>query len=206
MKFESFNEEYVRRLTAGDSGVEEHFALYFGDLLFLKLRVRLRSVELIEDVRQETLARVLQVLRQGAGVKCPERFGAFVNGVCNNVLRETCRLEGREEPWDDSMEEPVDSSIDLDAELVTAESQRVIRRIFAQMPEKDRLILKAVYLDEIEKREICRRFKVDPGYLRVLLHRAKAQFREAYGQCRDESYSAWPPACPAPVNPVEVLR
>jgi RNA polymerase sigma-70 factor (ECF subfamily) len=65
-----------------------HFASYFGDLLYLKLRVRLRSIELIEDICQETLTRVLEILREGPGVERPERFGAFVNGVCNNVMRE----------------------------------------------------------------------------------------------------------------------
>jgi len=104
LTFETFNEEYVRRLADGDSGAGEHFASYFGNLLFMKLRVRLRSTELIEDVRQETLTRVLVILRKGAGVERPERFGAFVNGVCNNVVREFCRLDVREEAWDDSME------------------------------------------------------------------------------------------------------
>lgn len=174
----------MRRLANGDSGTGEHFASYFGNLLFMKLRVRLRSAELIEDVRQETLMRVLVVLRQGAGVDRPERFGAFVNGVCNNVVRELCRLDGREEAWDETIEEPVDATVDLDAELVNADMKREIERIFAEMPEKDRRILKAIYLDEIEKPEVCRLFHVDAGYLRVLLHRAKAQFREAYRRGR----------------------
>ena len=185
MIFETFNEEYVRRLTNGDSGAGEHFASYFGNLLFMKLRVRLRSAELIEDVRQETLTRVLLVLRQGAGVERPERFGAFVNGVCNNVVRELCRLDGREEPWDETIEEPIDSTVDLDAELVNADTKREIAQIFAEMPEKDRRILQAIYLDEIEKAEVCRLFQVEPGYLRVLLHRAKAHFRHAYDRGRE---------------------
>ncbi len=180
MKFESFSAEYVRRLTDGDTGAGEHFASYFGSLLYMKLRMRLRSVQLIEDVRQETLTRVLLILREGPGVERPERFGAFVNGVCNNVVRELCRLDGREEPWDETIEEPIDSTVDLDAELVNADSKREIERIFAELPEKNRRILQAIYLDEIEKPEVCRRFRVDAGYLRVLLHRAKAQFRDAY--------------------------
>jgi RNA polymerase sigma-70 factor (ECF subfamily) len=178
--FETFNEDYVRRLTNGDSGAGEHFASYFGTLLFMKLRVRLRSAELIEDVRQETLTRVLVVLRQGAGVDRPERFGAFVNGVCNNVVRELCRLDGRDEPWDENMDEPIDPTVDLDAELVNADLKREIGRIFAALPEKDRRILQAIYLDEIDKAEVRRLFQVDAGYLRVLLHRAKVQFRKAY--------------------------
>jgi len=178
--FESFNEDYVRRLADGDSGAGDHFASYFGNLLFLKLRVRLRSTELIDDIRQETLMRVLVILREGRGVKRPERFGAFVNGVCNNVVRELCRLDVRDEPWSENMDDPADPTVDLDANLVNAESKREIGRVFAVLPERERKILQAVYLDEIDKAEVCRLFQVDAGYLRVLLHRAKAQFRKAY--------------------------
>ena len=180
MTFESFNEDYVRRLTDGDSGAGDHFASYFGNLLFLKLRVRLRSLQLIEDVRQETLTRVLVILRQGAGVERPERFGAFVNGVCNNVMRELCRLDGREEPWDENKEEPIDPTVDLNAQLVNADMKREIKQVFAALPEKDRRVLQAIYLDEIDKAEVCRMFQVDAGYLRVLVYRAKVQFRDAY--------------------------
>jgi RNA polymerase sigma-70 factor, ECF subfamily len=180
LKFESFNEDYVRRLAEGDSGAGEHFASYFGNLLFLKLRVRLRSLHLIEDIRQETLTRVLIILREGQGVKRPERFGAFVNGVCENVVKELCRLDGRGQPLDDTVEEPVDSTVDLDAELLNADLKREIRQIFARLQEKDRRILQALFLDDKDKKEVCRMFHVDPGYLRVLVHRAKAQFRKAY--------------------------
>lgn len=180
MTFETFSDDYVQRLADGDSGVGEHFASYFGNLLFLKLRVRLRSPQLIEDIRQETLLRVLSILRQGKGVKRPERFGAFVNGVCTNVVHELCRLDNRAEPWDDSIQEPIDSNVDLDAGLVNAMRKRKVEQIFASLVEKDRKILQAIYLDELDKEEVCRLFNVDAGYLRVLLHRARRHFREAY--------------------------
>ena len=88
MQFQNFDEEYVRRLADGDAAAGDHFASYFNDILYLKLRVRLRSPELIEDVKQETLLRVLVILRKGEGVRRPDRFGAFVNAVCDNVMRE----------------------------------------------------------------------------------------------------------------------
>lgn len=179
MKLEPFNREYVRLLTDGDPRVEEHFAAYFGSLLYLKLRVRLRAPELIEDIRQETLARVLEILRVGPGVKSPERFGAFVNAVCNNVARERLRSDNRLDPLDELAEGPIDASVDMDAPLVNADLKRKIARVMSQLPEKDRNLLQAVYLDETDKAEICRRYHVEPGYLRVMLHRAKARFREA---------------------------
>src|SRR5437879_13545424 len=86
-QFHSFDEDYLRRLASGDAVVEHHFSSYFGDLLLLKLRVRVRSPQLVEDIRQETLMRVLQIVRR-KGVDHPERFGAFVSAVCNNVMLE----------------------------------------------------------------------------------------------------------------------
>ena len=146
----------------------------------LKLRVRLRSNELIEDIRQETLFRVLAILLKAAGVDRPERFGAFVNGVCENVIREFCRLDGRAEPWDDNMDEPIDPSVNLDGALVNADLKREIARIFSQLQDKDRKILQAIFLEEIDKREVCRMFEVDSNYLRVLIFRAKLEFRKVY--------------------------
>jgi RNA polymerase sigma-70 factor (ECF subfamily) len=181
LKFESFNAEYVRRLTDGDTDAGAHFVAYFGGVLHLKLRIHLRSPELIEDIRQETLRRVLAILRLGKGVSSPERFGAFVNGVCDNVMRELRRLDERAESWDEhNIAEPIDPNVDLDAALIDADWQREIKLVFAALPEKERTILQLVYLDEMKHAEVCRMFQVDAGYLRVMLHRARRQFREIY--------------------------
>ena len=48
------------------------------------------------------------------------------------------------------------------------------------LPEKDRLLLKAVFLDERDRDEVCREFGVDREYLRVLLFRAKQEFKTEY--------------------------
>src|SRR5215472_9742741 len=80
-----FDAPYVQRLSEGDPATEAHFSTYFARFLTLKLRARRISPEMAEDVRQETLLRVLKSLRQGPGLTQPERFGAFVNAVCNNV-------------------------------------------------------------------------------------------------------------------------
>jgi RNA polymerase sigma-70 factor (ECF subfamily) len=40
--------------------------------------------------------------------------------------------------------------------------------------------LKAVFLDERDRDEVCEEFGVDRAYLRVLLHRAKQEFKTEY--------------------------
>ena len=180
LQFESFDGEYVRRLTEGDPGAGDHFASYFGNLLRIKLRMRLRSPEAIQDVVQTTLLRVLEILREGAGVRNPERFGAFVNAVCENVLREHFRAERRYDASDGKTEEPADPSADPDAGLVNADRKQTIAEVLAALPERDRQLLRALFLEEVDKKVLCARFRIAPDYLRVLQHRAKAHFREAY--------------------------
>ena len=182
MTFHSFDGDYIRRLTDGDPEVEAHFAGYFGDLLYLKLRARLRSRQLVEDVRQETLLRVLQTLRRKGGVDHPERFGAFVNAVCNNVMMEMSRAEWRQDQMGEHDTDTQDTSIDLDAPLISSERKQKVQQVLAEMPEKDRNLLRTIFLEERDKREVCERYHVDGDYLRVLLHRAKSRFRKIYLQ------------------------
>jgi len=83
-----FDGEYSERLISEDPEIKGHFTHYFGDLLSLKLRSKLRSAALIEDAIQETFVRVLTTLKKRRGLTTPESLGAYVNSVANNVLFE----------------------------------------------------------------------------------------------------------------------
>ncbi len=179
MNFYTFDHEYLRRLAEGDPLTADHFSTYFGELLSIKLRTRLRSPALAEDVRQETLLRVLDTVRNKGGIDQPERFGAFVNAVANNVMLELLRADRRHEPMEEGAD-PQDRSVDMDAPLVTEERKRHVETVLREMPEKDREILRMLFLEERSREEVCRRYQVDGDYLRVLLHRAKWRFRSLY--------------------------
>jgi len=173
---EEFDAAYLERLCGGDLETERHFAAYFGALVLLKLRCRLRSPHLIEDVRQETFLRVLRALRSPQGIRDPRYLGSFVNSVCNNVVREFLRSEGREPP---APEDPLREAPDPDPEasLISKERQVLVRRVIEELPTRDQELLRAFFLEECDRDKICARFGVDREYLRVLLHRAKNQFR-----------------------------
>ncbi|MGB2592651.1 MAG: sigma-70 family RNA polymerase sigma factor [Candidatus Acidiferrum sp.] len=180
----AFTREYVERLRGGDPSTEQHFVAYFDQLLRIKLRAKLLASETIEDLRQETYIRVLVQLRKD-GVRQPERFGAFVNSICNNVLMEFYRSSSRTRPLDDSHLEKPDPAMDLDGLLVTKQSKARVRQVLNDLPRKDRDLLHAFFLEEKEKDEVCRQFGVDRDYFRVLLHRAKDKFRLLYEKDRD---------------------
>jgi RNA polymerase sigma-70 factor (ECF subfamily) len=179
-QFHSFDQDYLRRLASGDAAVEHHFSSYFGDLLLMKLRTRIRSQQLIEDIRQETLLRVLRIVLN-AGVEHPERFGPFVCGVCNNVMMELVRGEMRHEGLASEFE-PADDRVDLEKPLVTQQRRQQVDSILEELPERDRELLRMFLLEERDKSEICQRFKVREDYLRVLLHRAKLRFRSMHSK------------------------
>jgi RNA polymerase sigma factor (sigma-70 family) len=180
VEFHLFDAEYVRRLAEGDPATESHFGAYFEKFIFLKLRARRVTPEMIADVRQETMLRVLKALRQGAGVTHPERFGSYVNSVSNNVLMELNAKNSKHSPMDDDTPEPFDNRVDLDAAIITEERKRMVAAVLDELAVKDREILRLVFFEDIDRTAICSRLHVDLDYLRVLLHRAKAKFETAY--------------------------
>jgi RNA polymerase sigma-70 factor (ECF subfamily) len=153
---------------------------YFSELIQLKLRSRLNSPQAIEDVRQETFTRVFVALR-GGKIRQPERLGAFVNSMCNNVLLEHYRASSRDSSLEDEEQQDFPAvSVDVLGAMAAKQMAEKIREILEEMPERDRRLLKEVFLDEREKDDVCRDFGVDRDYLRVLLHRAKQSFKSLY--------------------------
>ena len=181
MQFQTFDEPYVERLRAGDFRTQEHFVAYFSELIQLKLRSRLHTVQAIEDVRQETFARVFAALRSPGGIRQPERLGAFVNSICNNCLLEHYRATARSSSLEDEPEKDFpDSVIDVLGAVAAKQMEEKVREILEELPERDRRLIREVFLEERDKDTVCREFGVDRDYLRVLLHRAKQAFKLLY--------------------------
>jgi RNA polymerase sigma-70 factor (ECF subfamily) len=180
VEFFSFDANYLQRLCDRDFQTEQHFVAYFSKLLLIKLRSRLRSSPAVEDIRQETFVRVLKRLRAEDGIRSPDRLGAFVNSVCNNVLLEFYRSSAHGVPLDENAAGPADQTIDLDGMLMTKQTREQVRQILAGLPAKDRQLLRAIFFEERDKDEVCRELGVNRDYLRVLLHRAKQNFKAFY--------------------------
>jgi RNA polymerase sigma-70 factor, ECF subfamily len=181
MQFVAFDAPYLERLQRGDADTEGHFVAYFGELIQLKLRARLSSKEAVEDVTQETFVRVLALVRAKDGIKQPERLGALVNSVCNHVLFEHYRSHNRMDSLDEETEQSfVDDRISVSGMLAVDETERAVRRILGELPERDRRLLQAVLLEERDKDEVCAELGLSREYLRVLVHRAKQSFKSWY--------------------------
>jgi RNA polymerase sigma-70 factor, ECF subfamily len=183
----SFDGEYVRRLIAEDPETERHFTQYFGDLLSLKLRSRLRSAAQVEDVRQETFVRVLTALKKKGSLTSPEGLGAFVNAVCNNVLLETYRSRARMTPMDDDAEDPPADEPSAEWRVLKSEERGRVREAIAGLPQRDKDLIRWLFFEDRPKDDVCRELKIDRNYLRVLFHRAKERFRERFAAVEQQT-------------------
>jgi len=180
LQFQSFDETYLSRLRSGDFRTQEHFSAYFGALIKIKLGSRLNSPEAVEDVRQETFARFFVALRDGKILQ-PDRLGSFVNSICNNVLLEHYRSATRDTSLDEDEEQDFPAvNVDPLGALSAREREKKVREILEELSERDRRLLREVFLEERDKDQVCRDFGVDREYLRVLLHRAKQAFKSSY--------------------------
>lgn len=182
MQFEAFDAPYLKRLQEGDYQTQEHFVAYFGELIQKKLRSRVPSSQLAADLCQETFARVLKVVRTGNGIRHPERLGPFVVSVCNHVLMEHYRSSSRETPLEDEQGDifPDTQSIDPLSSAMGKQTVMIVRQVLDELAERDRRILKELFLEERDKDDICHNFGIDRDYLRVLVHRAKQAFKSQY--------------------------
>jgi len=183
-----FNEEYVRKLAEGDREVQHHFTTYFTPILRIKLRSKLRSPQLIEDIRQETFMRVLQAIRKHNGVQSPERLGAYVNSVCHNVMMEGIRSNQRHRQMPEDDPGIVDEAADPTKTIIDQERRKMVASALAELTPKDRTLLMQLYFEDRDKDEICRDMDVNTDYLRVLIHRAKGRFKSKLNRSSEEKH------------------
>jgi RNA polymerase sigma factor (sigma-70 family) len=172
----TFDDLYVRRLKEHDRETEDHFAKYFGSVLLAKLHGRIPPQE-IGDFIHDVLVRVLSKI---GDLREDVKLGAFVLGFCENRLLEWYRQKS----WTESLEErhlTIRGKVDLEEELLRKEAAAVVRQILSDMGDgRDAEILRAIFLHDVDRDEVCRRFDVSAKNLSVILHRAKEKFRAAF--------------------------
>jgi RNA polymerase sigma-70 factor (ECF subfamily) len=175
----SFDESYVERLKAGDAETEDHFCKYFGALICLKANARLRPGQgAAEDIRQETLIRVLRAVRQG-NIEHPERLGAYVSAVSNHVMHEMFRRNKNLDQLPEGSGEIPSDDATAESKLLKDERKNLVRAAIDALPAKDRDLLRVLVLEERDKDSVCQEYQVTREHLRVLLHRARTRLRTA---------------------------
>jgi RNA polymerase sigma-70 factor, ECF subfamily len=184
----SFDEEYLRRLAADDPVTLAHFVGYFTPLLRIKARNKRLHVDGIDDVVQEAFLRVQAAIRKNE-IRQPDRLGAYVNSVCNNVISENYREIVRNRHDDVDGVDALDPEKNTEDSMLQREREESVHQVLRQLNPNERAILHAYFFEDLDHKAVCRRFNIKPEYMRVLLHRAKQAFKKHYKL--PKSHKAW---------------
>ena len=127
---------------------------------------------------RETLTRFLLAERDDK-IHNPEPVGAFVNGICRNVVSEYRRRNLRNEQMPEIVPEPPARGL---PESDALELRQAVAHGLDQLSDRDRKVLRAFYLEDKSRAEILRQMGLTDENLRVVLFRAKERFRAIYAQ------------------------
>lgn len=149
---------------------EEAICAHFAPALTLFGRRHLRDRHAAEDLAQDTMAAVIEALRDGR-VEDPGRLGGFVYGVARNKVREAARASSRQRKIAEESPRP------RPYEPVLVGWRFHLFTCLAHLTERARTVLGRSFFEEETATEIAEAMDLSPGNVRVIRHRALGALR-----------------------------
>lgn len=177
----------VARIQGGDRAAEAELVARFSRGLLLMLRRLARNPALADDLHQETLALVLQKIRQGE-LREPGKLAGFIHGTARNLFIAHSRKEARYRSLDNGEDEgpglgdvlPDRGPAPID-KVVAGEEARQVQRLLSELRfDRDRQLLLRFYLSDDSKEAICAALEIEPERFNVILFRARERLRELW--------------------------
>jgi RNA polymerase sigma-70 factor (ECF subfamily) len=139
-----------------------------------------------DDIAQETLLAAWRSLNH---LRAPERFDAWLDGICRNMCRRwaSAQRETAEQTrplgalWSDDERSDVTPdplALDPAEELDRQDLEVLLDRALGHLPANAREALELCYLAELPQREAALRLGLTIGALELRLHRARKQLRQ----------------------------
>jgi RNA polymerase sigma factor (sigma-70 family) len=167
--------DLVARVARRDPEAEVALFEHFGPrVLFLASRT-LGSATGAEDVRSETMVRVLRAIIDDR-VHTPAALPGFVLQVARNVIHERQRDERRQLPLDAAPDPAVSPSV----AGCDPGARRALRMAVADLGARDRAFLRMYFVEDLSRGEIARRLGIAEERVRLVKSRAVQRFRAAY--------------------------
>jgi RNA polymerase sigma-70 factor (ECF subfamily) len=139
--------------------------------LVAMLTRRLRDHGRAEDLCHDALGVAMEALRQGR-VRDPQRLPAYLFATARNLVRRSFRTSWREQELEAEGRELEDGALDPEQAALLAERRRQVRRLLLRLAERDRLVLEALFLQEVESAALCAALGLTAAQLAVVRHRA----------------------------------
>lgn len=182
------NTQFLERLKKGDPYAwEEIVNAYLPQLLRAG-----RGMGFSSDESQDLAQSVFVSLMEGIGrFEGRSHIRTFLFGIFYNKVAEHLReikKESVNDPIDDIMEAHFEKDgawreppIGIEREILSAEIGRAISKELETLPRAQRIAFYLREIEELEASEICKRMRITPTYLGVLLFRARNRLREVLG-------------------------
>ena len=169
----------------------------YGDYLFRYALYRLNDRDLAEDVVQETFLAALAAREKYSGQSSEK---TWLTAILKNKIVDQYRKQGR----DSSLEEKMTATAETDSDFNTAGSNkgqwRIDRRpaewmvdmsdatevkefwlflndCLAKLPQTTALLYVLREIEDVDPGDICNDLSINPTNLRVMIHRARSQWR-----------------------------
>jgi RNA polymerase sigma-70 factor (ECF subfamily) len=149
-----------------------------------------------EDVVQKTY---LEAWRHREKLREPERFAAWLDGICRNMCKRSIRaraakprmseldvLEG--EASAQAVDLPDPFAVDPASELERQDVQILLDRALGHLEASTREVIELCYLAELPQREVAERLSMSLGTLELKLHRTRQKLQQVlHGELRDDA-------------------
>jgi RNA polymerase sigma-70 factor (ECF subfamily) len=171
--------DLVERIRSGQTdGMEELYRLFSRGIRFYLCR-QLGPQEL-DDKVHDTFLVVVQAIRRGE-LREPQRLMGFVRTVVRRQVAahidRVVHSRKEQAELDSSLRLP-DPGRDPEEAAIFRQRNDLIRRVLAELSERDREILTRFYLQEEDQEQICKEMSLSETQFRLLKSRAKARFGE----------------------------
>lgn len=141
----------------------------------LALRIVLDAAE-AEDVVEDTL---IKVWEQGNALSDIQNLAAYCATICRNLALDKLKRKDREnvslEQTDLQFEV---NSLNAAEEMERSERLALVRKMFDQLPEKQRTALQLREIEEKSYEEVAEMMEISAADVKVTLHRARQRLKE----------------------------
>ena len=168
----------VNKIQIGDQRAEAEFVRVYSDSLMSILLNKAQDPDIAKECYQKTLLITLKKIRAG-DIRKPESIFAFLSRTAANVVITHRRSEKRYTNLGDRVfqltgETQDAATLEIDSKTINF----LLRNLLNQLPiPRDREILQRFYLNEEDKKSICRDFGIKSEHFDRVLYRAKQRVR-----------------------------
>ncbi len=165
--------DLVARIQAGDSGAETLLFERYGARLYYLALSRTGSPQDADDLRSETLLRVLSAVRNHQ-LRSPGALASFLLRTLDNVALEMLRRQSHDSRI------ASDPRANVEQHFLDESVKDAIQWTLARLKPRERDFLRMYYYDELSKEEIARRIGIAEERVRLVKSRALRSFRERF--------------------------